>query len=271
MPHQCTNCGKTFADGSKEMLSGCPDCGGNKFQFRPSGATDAESDGTGSDSTPDRDQSTSSGRPNTDRSDRSGVTGTAAKAGASVREWVGNRTTDETNEPDETGKADGTDDAPEATTASTDVTIEPTDDGESDGTTATDEPGDASASESTTPESPSPDREVDSAEDRAQASARSDVVTPEELSAAENRPVGEQPADADGTVIEPESEDRPDLSDLRDELNDQFESIKILQPGQYELNLMELYDREEYIISLREDGRYVIEVPDTWRGSEDED
>jgi len=37
MPHQCTNCGRTFADGSKEMLSGCPDCSGTKFQFRPDG------------------------------------------------------------------------------------------------------------------------------------------------------------------------------------------------------------------------------------------
>jgi len=35
MPHQCTNCGHVFADGSKEMLSGCPDCGGNKFQYHP--------------------------------------------------------------------------------------------------------------------------------------------------------------------------------------------------------------------------------------------
>ena len=31
MPHQCTNCERVFPDGSKEMLSGCPDCGGNKF------------------------------------------------------------------------------------------------------------------------------------------------------------------------------------------------------------------------------------------------
>ncbi|ELK46320.1 hypothetical protein D320_20774, partial [Haloferax sp. BAB-2207] len=72
------------------------------------------------------------------------------------------------------------------------------------------------------------------------------------------------PTDADGTVIEPSSDERPDLDQLREELNDQFESIKIVNPGQYELNLMELYDRSEYIISLREDGRYVIEVPDTW-------
>jgi len=28
---------------------------------------------------------------------------------------------------------------------------------------------------------------------------------------------------------------------------------------------MELYDREEYIIALQENGRYVIEVPETWR------
>jgi len=38
MPHQCTNCGHTFPDGSKEMLSGCPECGGNKFQFKPAGS-----------------------------------------------------------------------------------------------------------------------------------------------------------------------------------------------------------------------------------------
>ncbi|WP_217900335.1 Zn-ribbon domain-containing protein, partial [Halorubrum sp. Ea8] len=42
MPHQCTTCGRTFPDGSKEMLSGCPDCGGNKFQFKPAGATTDE-------------------------------------------------------------------------------------------------------------------------------------------------------------------------------------------------------------------------------------
>jgi len=41
MPHQCTNCGRTFDDGSKEMLSGCPDCGGNKFQFAPTTAAAA--------------------------------------------------------------------------------------------------------------------------------------------------------------------------------------------------------------------------------------
>ncbi|MFW6449155.1 MAG: OapC/ArvC family zinc-ribbon domain-containing protein, partial [Halobacteriota archaeon] len=59
------------------------------------------------------------------------------------------------------------------------------------------------------------------------------------------------------------------LAELREELDDQFESIKIVEPGQYELNLMELYDRETYIISLQEDGRYVIEVPEAWREGTD--
>jgi hypothetical protein len=267
MPHQCTNCGKTFADGSKEMLSGCPDCGGNKFQFRPKGATDIGGDDAASASTPSGvtpDSDSADGPPSDD--DRNGVTGTAAKAGASVREWVGNRTSDA---DDADGAADASDasDAPDASQTdtggrtaetSTESHSETSADSVSGSDDVTIEPADGSTA----------DADVTDTEDRAQASARSDVVTPEELSAAENRPVEEQPADADGTVIEPESDDRPDLSDLREELNDQFESIKILSPGQYELNLMELYDREEYIISLREDGRYVIEVPDTWRGSE---
>ncbi|PSQ39367.1 hypothetical protein BRD10_03245, partial [Halobacteriales archaeon SW_12_71_31] len=59
------------------------------------------------------------------------------------------------------------------------------------------------------------------------------------------------------------------LAQLREELNEQFESIKIVEPGEYELNLMDLYDREEYIVSLKEDGRYAIEVPETWRDPED--
>ncbi|MFB6162929.1 MAG: Zn-ribbon containing protein, partial [Halococcoides sp.] len=29
MPHLCTSCGRSFPDGSSEMLTGCPDCGGS--------------------------------------------------------------------------------------------------------------------------------------------------------------------------------------------------------------------------------------------------
>ncbi|WP_336336241.1 OapC/ArvC family zinc-ribbon domain-containing protein [Haloarcula brevis] len=203
MPHQCTDCGRGFDDGSKEMLSGCPNCGGNKFQYRPEGA-----DISG---TPDAEPPEPPGPD-------SSVARTVGKTAASVRDLVG---------------GSGADADPQDPSHSTD-----------------------------SPSTP--------AEDSAQASARGDVVEPDELpsnvpSASESdhqfRPVGADP----DPPAEPDQEDRPDLEELRAELNDQFESIKVLEPGQYELNLMELYDREEYIIALQEDGHYSIQVPETIR------
>jgi len=111
-------------------------------------------------------------------------------------------------------------------------------------------------------------RDPKDTEDTAQASARGEIADLSELRAADADGDGdEQPPTAEGRVVDRPDEDidRPDLQELREELNDQFESIKILEPGQYELNLMELYDREEHIIALQEDGKYVIEVPDSWR------
>ena len=183
MPHQCTNCGRTFDDGSKEMLSGCPDCGGNKFQFIPAGADPPDPAGAAPPESPEP----------------SAVTRTAARATANFREWVG------------TGEDDPDD------------SIDPVDDGET--------------------------------EDRAQAAARSGVVGDDELPPVPDPEPERETANAD--------DDRPDLAELREELNDQFESIKIVDHGRYELNLMELYEREEYIIALRENGRYVIEVPES--------
>ena len=104
--------------------------------------------------------------------------------------------------------------------------------------------------------------ETASGEDAAQASARSDVVSPDELPDTD---ASDPPAEGQVVQQPDDGSDRPDLSELREELNDQFESIKVLEPGQYELNLMELYDREEYIIALQEDGKYSIQVPDRWR------
>jgi predicted nucleic acid-binding Zn-ribbon protein len=73
-----------------------------------------------------------------------------------------------------------------------------------------------------------------------------------------------EPPSADPAAsVEPPADDaQPDLQELREELNEQFESVKVLAPGQYELNLMELYDRKEYIVALQEDGHYSIQVPE---------
>jgi predicted nucleic acid-binding Zn-ribbon protein len=366
MPHQCTNCGHTFADGSKEMLSGCPECGGNKFQFRPAGSVDdAASDGT----------------PDSADGDEGGLTDAAARAGAAVRDRLAGGRSGST-EPRDTEDASGArsgetsptenSSAPEPSTSASPASD--TDAGSAARSEAASTPGDAGSTgdtgstsadadadrpleerswpgeetrdetatsdaptESTetagtadttagtsspegtadrTPEEATPERDEPGVgqgpdpaprpeEDRAQADARTDVVSDDEITAATDAdtetertppaandpdayaadpdaveadaaatdsassPDAAPPPDADGTVIEPESEERPDLTDLREELNDQFESIKIVNPGQYELNLMELYDREEYIISLQEDGKYVIEVPDRWQDDEE--
>ena len=166
MPHQCTSCERTFPDGSKAMLGGCPDCGGNKFQFLPAGT-----------------------------------------------------------------EGPGDDDILEAPSEPVEAATEA--------------------------------RAAETGEDVAQASARSSVVTPDELPPVDDRDavlqeIAQDAAPAGGAE---QGREKPDLETLRRELNDQFESIKIVAPGEYELNLMELYDREEYIIALEEDGRYVIDVP----------
>jgi len=213
------------------MLSGCPDCGGNKFQFKPESAS--SSDG----STPDRERPT--------RADK--------MSGSS-----------EATQPDEpTGPAQPTSESSQSSA--------------SDPSSASDS---SSAPDPSSPSDPSSSRSgADSEqvrgrseEDTAQASARSDVVSPDELDRA-SRDVTDS-SGSDGPPPEEYASDvpaesRPDIDNLREELNEQFESIRIVSPGQYELNLMELYDRQEYIISLQEDGRYVIEMPDAW-GIDDE-
>jgi hypothetical protein len=234
MPHECTTCGHTFADGSKEMLSGCPECGGNTFQFRPAGSAerpgDAESPETGEDTPPE---------PEGGRTAR-----TVGRATTRVREFVSSEEAEAPNPaapwPDDRDEAD--DDS---------------------------EIIDADAR-----------RDPEDSEDLAQASARGDVVSPDELAqgASSATPApddpsvsggdehGPDPSPSDGRVVSEPSGENPDIEELRRQLNDQFESIKIVEPGEYELNLMELYNREEYIIALQENGRYVIQVPENWLG-----
>ncbi|ELZ41300.1 hypothetical protein C463_13684 [Halorubrum californiense DSM 19288] len=225
MPHQCTSCGRTFPDGSKEMLSGCPDCGGNKFQFKPAGATaDADSGGAADSGNEAPGSAAGPSGSAADQSDRTPPT--PAEGSAPVANDESEPTPDE--RAADRRPADSADPTPSDAAASPDSA-----------TDGTEQIADRSD------------------EDTAQASARSEVVSPDELDRASR--------DVDPAETPPaEEEPQPGIDALRDELNDQFESIRIVSPGQYELNLMELYDRQEYIISLQEDGRYVIEMPDAW-------
>jgi len=311
MPHECTNCGRAFPDGSKEMLSGCPDCGGNKFRYRPTGGkldADGVDDRSGSGGSAFGSTAPGPGRdPDggvTDGPGESRVADTVSKATRNLREWVG--------VDDDEPVADTTRDSSRSATSRAEAGSGPSDDppepGDPAGAEASSRPrstdredrpqssdrdertqsGDRGArppvGSGDRPGDPTPDGSLEDqfdpsppedavveeggvdagGEDGAQARARTSMVGPDDLP----DDAGDEPTD--GSTDDPDggdgsADEAPDLSQLREELNDQFESIKIVEPGQYELNLMELYDRDEYIISLMEDGRYAIEVPETWR------
>jgi predicted nucleic acid-binding Zn-ribbon protein len=298
MPHQCTDCGHVFDDGSKEMLSGCPGCGGNTFQFHPKGTDvppdppDAEppepegsstantvgraatkvrdfvsSDDPGapdSASGPPESPTGTPGRSDTASTGDDGgaasasTTASAADAGSDTgagpdpnTPWPSERDEGAADLPtDDDGIIDA--DAREAARAAPDDAETGAAGGP--GATGTDSGGplDGSAPDGPTPAAGSP-------------SAPRGLSAPNASGAADS-PASEAPGD--GRVASTPDEDQPDISELREQLNDQFESIKILEPGQYELNLMELYDREEYIIALQENGRYVIQVPEQWLGDQ---
>jgi predicted nucleic acid-binding Zn-ribbon protein len=313
MPHQCTGCGHTFEDGSKEMLSGCPECGGNKFQFRPSDAALSDP--------PDDETAPTEDAPGADSS----VAETVGRATTKMRDFVSSDSSPTAAPSDEArsdaASADTAGDSGSAARSETTATggrPEPNPDpnaawpSESDPADGTG--GDTpSGSGGDTPDDEIIDadaRRIErlEAEDNAQASARTDVVStdslddghsqtgsdgehaaasgpdpapqsgtdPESTADAAGQPAASGPdasesppaVDADGEVVSEPTGEEPDIDELREHLNDQFESIKILEPGQYELNLMELYDREEYIIALQENGRYVIQVPEQWIGDE---
>lgn len=333
MPHQCTGCGYTFEDGSKEMLSGCPECGGNKFQFYPPGTEIP--DGPPSE-TPPEPAST----------DGSSVAESVGRATTKVRSFVSSNSNSSDSKSSESSPSPPDSDSGlsdsdsglsdlESGLSDSDSGLSDSDpdssDSDPDSSNSEESVVDGSAVEgsnasSNRPASRSTERSIHTghppdpnaawpdekrgggrssttaddiidadarresaesidSEDVAQASARSDVVSPAELTDtdARTRDIGsdtdtqtgaanqdpldaDTPASSDGRVVSEPTGDDPDLSELRAQLNDQFESIKIVEPGQYELNLMELYNREEYIIALQENGRYVIQVPDNWLG-----
>lgn len=276
MPHQCTECGRTFDDGSKQMLSGCPDCGGNKFQFQPSSAKSearkAASD-TPSEAGASTDTEAAAG------SDLPADTDSSAdSAGTNTADPVG------TNAADDRDRADT---EQEMSEPAQDVGAEQFDQGtdaEIDNSTGNEDRAQRDARTSSTSSDEIDEARRKMAETENERPTETEgrrtsgrgapqgppTETPDETAAEEfglEGAVGapeDQPANtSDGEAeadAEPLDGSDTDLSALREELNDQFESIKITAPGQYELNLMELYDRKEYIISLQEDGRYVVDI-----------
>lgn len=178
MPHKCTECGQTYADGSEDVLSGCT-CGSRKFEFVPtSELKDIE-------------------QPLVTQDD----------------EWI------DTDDPKHPSQQDG----------------DPLDELE-DSIIIADE----------------------GAEDESQHKARSEVVSRKDLP---NTPTS--PSDF--------GDSQKNIDEVKRHLHDQFEGIRILEPGQYQLNLMKLFKKQECVISLQEDGRYIINVPGMMESDHDTD
>jgi len=53
------------------------------------------------------------------------------------------------------------------------------------------------------------------------------------------------------------------------EIGSRVESIRILSPGQYELNLESLLERKEIVMALKEDGTYIVHLPSVFKKKKD--
>ena len=63
----------------------------------------------------------------------------------------------------------------------------------------------------------------------------------------------------------PELKNEPETK----EIGNRIESIRILSPGQYELNLESLLERKEIVMALKEDGTYIVNLPSVFKKKKD--
>lgn len=50
-----------------------------------------------------------------------------------------------------------------------------------------------------------------------------------------------------------------------EEIGSRVESVRILSPGSYELNLESLLERDEIVMALKEDGTYIVHLPSVFQ------
>lgn len=195
-------------DSAQDVLSGCNNCGKEKFQFVPEDRV--ESDPGSETNTELRDDAAED---DTDESE---------KLTPDSRGWPETATAD--HDGDEHGE--GVRDSPRSKKPST------------------------------------------ASDDEAQARSRSVMVDSDDLPEQPVMSESDEGDEDDIIVAEPDEEavvDDPE--EVKDHLNEQFGSIKIVEPGKFQLDLMEMYESDDQIITLEEDGRYTVESLSTWKPS----
>ena len=66
-----------------------------------------------------------------------------------------------------------------------------------------------------------------------------------------------------------ESKTEPKAETTPKEIGNRVESIRIVSPGQYELNLESLLERKEIVMALKEDGTYIVHLPSVFKKKKD--
>ncbi len=56
-----------------------------------------------------------------------------------------------------------------------------------------------------------------------------------------------------------------------EEIGDRVESVRILSPGSYELNLDSIMKRDEIVMALKEDGTYIVHLPSVFQKKKHQD
>ena len=65
--------------------------------------------------------------------------------------------------------------------------------------------------------------------------------------------------------------DDKDMDSVTEEEGDRVESVRILGPGSYELNLDSLLDRKEIVMAIKEDGAYALHLPSVFKKDKDQE
>jgi len=80
----------------------------------------------------------------------------------------------------------------------------------------------------------------------------------------EGKPAGKIIREID-EIIGPEKKDRS----ISEDEGERVESVRILGPGSYELNLESLFDRKEIVMAIKEDGTYALHLSSMFKRDKD--
>lgn len=109
--------------------------------------------------------------------------------------------------------------------------------------------------------------EDDPDEDESQHEARTEFVDSESLpSMPPAEALQSQPDTGRADAAQPDATSVSavdDVEEVQEQLNNQYEGIRIVRQGRYEINLTQLYRGADYVITVGDDGAYHVKQADS--------